>query len=331
MTEKIESHRASIPAVPEGSPRPLWSVMIPTHNCAHYLVQSLTSVLAQAPGPAQMQIEVVDDCSTLDDPAAIVAELGQGRVGFYRQPENVGHLRNFQTCLERSRGRWVHLLHGDDYVLAGFYSRLELAFAATPQPGAAFCRQIFVDERGRPEHLSPLEQPDRGILNNWLERIAVGQRLQTPAIVVGRQVYEQLGGFDCRLKWVEDWEMWVRLAAHYPVWYEPEPLAAYRVHPGSNSSHLIRTGENIRDVRRAVSLIKPYLPPSQADKLTKVALERWAITALYGAKSAALAGDRRTAVNQIKEALRCRVSLPVISRALYYSILLLGSRNGPKN
>jgi hypothetical protein len=36
------------------------------------------SVLAQDPGSEVMQIEVVDDCSTEDDPKAVVEELGQG-------------------------------------------------------------------------------------------------------------------------------------------------------------------------------------------------------------------------------------------------------------
>ncbi|NJO94262.1 MAG: glycosyltransferase family 2 protein [Hydrococcus sp. RM1_1_31] len=73
----------SIAPVPDGVYRPFWSVMIPNYNCTHYLVQTLKSVLEQDPGSEVMQIEVLDNCSTQDDPEAIVNEIGKGRVFFF--------------------------------------------------------------------------------------------------------------------------------------------------------------------------------------------------------------------------------------------------------
>jgi glycosyltransferase involved in cell wall biosynthesis len=113
--------------------------MIPAHDCAGYLRETLASVLAQDPGPDQMQIEVVDDASS-DDPRGAVDELGQGRVGFFRQPRNVGHVANFNTCLERSRGQLVHLLHGDDCVRDGFYVAMQRLLEREVEAGAASCR-----------------------------------------------------------------------------------------------------------------------------------------------------------------------------------------------
>src|SRR4051812_35395473 len=95
-----------------GERRPLWSVMIPTYHCAQYLRKTLGYVLEQDPGPELMQIEVVDDHSTRDDPEAVVRSMAGDRVTFYRQPQNVGHTRNFNSCLQRARGQLVHLLHG---------------------------------------------------------------------------------------------------------------------------------------------------------------------------------------------------------------------------
>src|SRR5919108_3208423 len=156
-------YRVPIPPPSAEANRPLWSVMIPTHNCAAYLRETLRSVLAQDLGPDLMQIEVVDDCSVQDDPAAVVAELGRGRVAFYRQGRNVGHCRNFDTCLQRSRGRLIHLLHGDDCVRVGFYQTMEAVFEVNPEIGAAFCRYISIDECGNWLAISPLEQPMSGL------------------------------------------------------------------------------------------------------------------------------------------------------------------------
>ncbi|HAX78636.1 MAG TPA: family 2 glycosyl transferase [Cyanobacteria bacterium UBA11372] len=317
---------ATLPPVPEGVSRPLWSVMIPTYNCAKYLRQTLASVLAQDPGSEVMQIEVVDDRSTQDDPAAVVEELGGGRVGFYRQAQNVGHVKNFQTCLERSRGHLIHLLHGDDCVRPGFYRKLQQAFEQKPEIGAAFCRQILMDEQSHWQNPTWLEQQESGILSNWLERIAVEQRIQTPSIVVRREVYEKLGGFDNRLSWCEDWEMWVRIAANYPVWYEVEPLALYRMHSNSSSGRHMRTGENMRDVRRAIEIFQPYLPQTNASQLVNQARVNWALDAIgYTIPQMLDRGDLAAATIQIQEALKCSRSLKVI-RSLIPLILRMGKQ-----
>lgn len=64
-------------------------MMIHTYNCANYLRETLASVLTQDPGSNVMQIGVIDDHSTKDDPRAVVEELDKGRVGFYQQPQSV--------------------------------------------------------------------------------------------------------------------------------------------------------------------------------------------------------------------------------------------------
>jgi glycosyltransferase involved in cell wall biosynthesis len=281
-------YRATIPAVADGLSRPLWSVIIPTYNSARYLRESLASVLAQDLGPDIMQIEVVDDHSTQDDPAAVVEELGRGRVGFYRQRENVGQVRNYETCLKRSRGKLIHMLQDDDYVRDGFYRKMQRAFDDNPNIGMAFCRNIYMDPEGHWLKISDLERRESGILVDWLQRIASGQRIGNPAVVVRREVYEKLGGFDRRLAGGEDWEMWVRIAAHYPVWFEVEPLTAYRVkRPGSVTEGSVRTGKVVRAMYRATKVIESYLPEhlprktvKEVSKQARSLYMRWAIISI---------------------------------------------------
>ncbi len=299
-------HRGVVLPLPEGLDRPLWSVMIPVYNCARDLERSLTSVVRQTADRQDIEIEVVDDCSTADDPEPVVRELGQGRVGFYRQPRNVGHSRNFNTCLARARGELVHLLHADDWVGEGFYEGMSRLFAAHPDMGAAFCRHAVVEPDGTTQWISPLERDMPGILEEWLEKIAGEQRVQAPAMVVRRRVYEALGGFDTRIATCgEDWEMWVRIAAAYPVGFLPDLLAFYQDNPASLTKRAIRSGQNIRDLRHATRIVRDYLPRDLTRRTENRALGNWAEFALRWARLAARQGDARSTFVQLRQALYC--------------------------
>jgi GT2 family glycosyltransferase len=189
----------AIAPVPEGTLRPFWSVMMPTYNCSDHFEQALRSVLEQDPGADRMQIAVVDDCSTNGKSEEVVNRLAPGRVEFYRQPKNVGLALNWNTCVSRSRGFWVHLFHQDDLVLPGFYEMMARADREHPEPGAAFCRHSYIDDAGVQRVVSEPERLTAGILEGWLEKIAVRQRIQCAAIIVRRATYEHVGGFNPEL------------------------------------------------------------------------------------------------------------------------------------
>ena len=281
--------RAVIAPVPAGEPRPQWSVMIPAYECGAFLGDTLRSVLAQDPGPEAMQIEVVDDASS-EDLEIVVRTVGEGRVHYHRHPKNVGHIANFACCLNRSRGEIVHLLHGDDLVLPGFYKALGKGFD-DPAIGAAFCRWQEIDSAGSVTAVADEEQPIPGPLEDAIGRLASEQRIVTPAIAVRRSVWEQLGGFDPRLQCAEDWEMWVRIAAHHGIWYEPAVLAAYRKHEQSNSGRHFTNARELHYTLQAMSLFRPLLPKGRADTILAGARRAYAQTALGNAKR--LARERR--------------------------------------
>jgi glycosyltransferase involved in cell wall biosynthesis len=305
--------------------------MIPTYNCANYLRDTLESILKQDPGRDIMQIEVIDDHSIDDNPEAIVRELAGDRVSFYRQPKNVGYIKNFNTCLQRSRGELIHLLHGDDCVREGFYLKMQQGFNEKPEIGAAFSRYISMDQNGHWQWLSQLEQPSSGVLDHWLDQIAIINRIFPPSIVVRRNVYEKLGGYDSRISCCgEDWEMWVRIAANYPIWYEVEPLALYRSHSSSLTGRCARSGQNVRDLRQIIEIIQSCLPLTKATYLSQKARENCAIYAIKSITPKFVAmGDWDAVKIQIQEALRCSCSLKVLQE-LALMVVRMG-KNWNKN
>ncbi len=324
-TNRTRANQTSVPVIQPvivTESRPFWSVMIPTYNCANYLVETLKSVLVQDPGSNYMQIEVVDDYSTKDDPEAIVREIGKGRVSFFRQPQNGGIANNFNTCIQRAKGEWVHILHGDDMVLPGFYNRMQESLKNEPTVGSAFCRQIVVDENGQWQALAGLERQTPGILQNWIELLALSQRIETPSIVVKRSVYEHLGGFHLELSHAADWEMWKRIAAHYPMWYEPQPLVYYRKHSASDTSRLIQSGGDIADTRKAIEISQPYLPKAFATKLSNQARKNRAFSAFNTARKMLAIDNMDAAIAQAWEGLNCSDSPEVINLAVAFVKLI---------
>lgn len=283
---------------------PLWSVMIPAYNCFAYLPQTIESVMAQARERTDMQVEVIDDASTDGDVRQLVAELGKGKIGYFRQEQNTGSLRNFETCILRSRGKLVHILHGDDLVLPGFYVKMEKLLERFPAAGAAFCRYQYINEKSEVLFPSDIEKPEEGLLENWLFRLYERQRIQTPSIVVRRSVYERLGSFYA-VHYGEDWEMWLRIAAHYPFAYTPDLLASYRRHSTSISGQSFLTGQNIRDLKRVMDLTEHYLPASQRKKLRKTSEHFYARYAVITGKMLWNTYQNRPAAKaQLKEAFK---------------------------
>ena len=112
------------------------------------------------------------------------------------------------------------MLHGDDFVLDGFYRTLDEPPAGAPGGRRSVSAATSTSTRTTPDSTSRRMSRSSGILTEGARFLAAEQRIMTPCIVVRRSVYEQLGGFDDRLACAEDWEMWVRVASHFPVYYE---------------------------------------------------------------------------------------------------------------
>ena len=237
--------------------------MLPTFAPDEKLLTALRSVLAQALPPAAMQITVVDDASTPGLTRSLVRTADpDGRVELVEYEQRLGLAGNWNRAIALACGELVHLLHQDDYVRPGFYAAIDRGFRAAPEAGMAFCRSRIVDAAGRTIRSSSRVRWLAGLIPDWLPAIAERQRIQTPAAVVRRSTYETLGGFRPELSQTVDWEMWVRIAAAYSVWYEPRCLAVYRRHPGNESTRLFQSGAVWPDVLRAIELNAECLPES---------------------------------------------------------------------
>ena len=188
-------------------------------------------------------------------------------------------------------------------MLPDFYREMEMLEAKVPEAEMLFCRTIFRKFDGvEPD---ALEQEYAGIIPGWLEMISAGQRLQCPSVVVRSETYRKVGGFDTRLKFVIDWEMWVRIAAFSAVAYLPVALVEYRVHDQSETARLKSSGCITDDLAEAYRVLSTTLRRHGSDRHRRNVLNYVIWCSWNAALSAESCGNFLAARREACSALKC--------------------------
>lgn len=284
--------------------------MIPVYKRVTWLDQALQSAVSQFPPDEPVQIEVVDDCSHPAELDAVVARVGDPRVTVHHNPTRLGMVGNWNNCIERARGMWVHLLHDDDFVTAGFYAEHRKAATKYPHVGFAACGATTVQGDTLFPWRTVMNQP--GIVPDWRGWLIFTNLLLAPSVAVRRQAYETVGGYHPDLQHAADWEMWMRLASHFALWFDPTVRACYRKHGGSETDRQMRDGSHIADVPRVLSVARTYIGTPDADAIVQRSLEGWATSAMNGMAEMLGRGDLLAAMANFRAALALSMTPAVV-------------------
>src|SRR5687767_8430509 len=92
--------------------KPKVSVLIPTYNYAHFLDETIQSVLNQT--YSDYELIIVDNKSTDSTVELVGKYLGDPRVRFYQNEKNLGLTGNWNKCLEYATGEYIKFLCADD-------------------------------------------------------------------------------------------------------------------------------------------------------------------------------------------------------------------------
>jgi glycosyltransferase involved in cell wall biosynthesis len=228
---------------------PIINIKIPTYNCSKYLAETINSILNQKNFNLDLlDIEVIDDCSS-DNPEAVINQIGQGRVKFYRNPINLGATKNFNECLRRSNLKYVHILHGDDYVSEVFYSHFLNNIGSAD---GAIYSSIVVNEKSKILYNVNITE------SLSYKDLFYTNPIRTPGVIAKRGCYEKVGYFNENLNHVADWEMWMRLIVNFKINFYKETLVYYRHFMENDTSKLVSTGGNIQDTIKLVPIFSKF-------------------------------------------------------------------------
>ena len=216
------------------------TVIIPAFNAGRTITAALESVFAQT--YRDYDVIVVDDGSTDETPQR-VAEWGD-RVTYVRQ-ENNGPASARNQAILRSRSPLVAFLDADDIWMPRKLERQVAYFERFPDTGLLHSDAIVsgspTDALLETTDSIPVDALGDPPSNVFCDLFHGTLEIYTLTVMARREVLVELGGFDERRELhVEDWDMWLRIAARHAVGYLPHALAVHRP-GGSMSSQVEKT------------------------------------------------------------------------------------------
>ena len=202
------------------------SAVIPAYNGQACVGRAIKSILSQT--LPVYEIIVVDDGST-DKTSEVVEQFGD-KVILIRQ-ENAGVSVARNTAIEAATGNWIAFLDDDDEWLEN-KNAMQVA-VIEKNPELRWCASNYY--RGYEDRRSPvgnLTRISEGLAgkdyfdNYFAAAIKHGCQAQTQTMMIRKDVFDELGGFEPGRIRSQDLDVWWRIGHLYPkIGYVAEPLA----------------------------------------------------------------------------------------------------------
>jgi glycosyltransferase involved in cell wall biosynthesis len=211
-------------------------IITPSYNQAHFLQQTLDSVLSQ---PEVLKHYVMDGGST-DNSVAVLKKYKDSRLEWQSKPDK-GQTdainKGIQKILDNdslSDDTIVAYLNSDDYYLPDVLAAVADQFAQNPGKEWLVGDAIIVDQDN-----NPIQEPIRWYKKLWrsfLSQTTLGilNPIPQPAVFIKLSAIKKVGLFATALHYVMDYEYWLRLfeVVGAPICIN-QPLAAFRIHDQS--------------------------------------------------------------------------------------------------
>jgi glycosyltransferase involved in cell wall biosynthesis len=199
------------------------TIIIPTYNRLPFLKSAINSVFCQT--YRRFQLIIADDGST-DGTGDNVQSLNNSdeNLRYLRLPHcgMPGKVRNAGARL--ATGDFLAFLDSDDLWKPEKLARQIAFFEEHPDMMICHTREIW--QRGE-KIVSQAGQKHRRsgyIFADALKKCIIGPS----TVMMRRELFEEFGGFREDLEIAEDYELWLRITAKYPVGYIDEPLVIKR-------------------------------------------------------------------------------------------------------
>lgn len=266
-----------------GRTKPRVTVVVPTYNYARFVTEAIDSLLAQ--DFEEVEVIVIDDCSTDATPQVLRRYESDPRVKLIRHSENQGHIRTYNEGLGMAAGEYVGLLSADDVCLrSDAISRQVALFDSDPEVGFVYSALAHVDSDG--DLVNVIRRWSNDSIHDGLVEfrdLAFTCFIPASGTLVRASCHREVGYYDARLPHAGDWDLWLRLAGRFRVGYVAEAIYGWRLHEDNMHASSVTPDQVDHDHVLTLNQAFDALPssaPAEVRALRGPALLRLAIRAI---------------------------------------------------
>ncbi|MEQ1619894.1 MAG: glycosyltransferase [Methylococcales bacterium] len=190
------------------------SVVIPTYNRCELLQRALRSVFSQNRLPAE--VIVVDDGST-DETVAMLNKVFPQVITVHQANGGVSRARNLG--IQHASGDWLAFLDSDDEWLPGKLHQQLSALTDNLDHKICHTEEQWIRNGIRVNPAKQYAKKGGWIFSDCLALCAISPS----TAMIHRSVFDDIGTFDENLPACEDYDLWLRISAKYPVLLIEEP------------------------------------------------------------------------------------------------------------
>ncbi len=204
------------------------SVVMPVHNDEKYLSEAIQSILKQTYN--NFEFIIIDDAST-DNSFEIMKQFDDPRIKILRNPKKLGIAKSLNKAIEIAKGKYIARMDADDISLP---HRIEKQLEFLTKYNYSLIGSYFykIDEDGNIIQLVKVFTSDKYLKQNLLKQ----NWFCHGSVMFKKESFWELGGYDIRYKYAQDYDLWLKFSENYKIGNVPEPLYCWRENINSISS-----------------------------------------------------------------------------------------------
>jgi len=241
----------------------LVTIGIPAYNSEKFISKTIESLLCQS--YTNIEILISDNAST-DNTKNIVLDYlkKDNRIKYFHNDKKLNYSENCNKLISLSKGDYIGLYHSDDIYDENIVKKEVQALCKYPNILGVFTLYEQVDENDK--KLNTVRYPitfdceDYSVDFRKFVNVLIdegGSCFCCPTSMIKKDIYLKLNGYDEKLKYIEDQDMWLRILMHGKMLILKEKLIKYRIHSLQGSS--IYKDINRNDIALPLSNLKYFL------------------------------------------------------------------------